>query len=306
MFSTANKKQLFLDYILAGCLILLMGIFSVWANDIEIILPELAALSAGCFIYKKASWNSAPKALFILPSITAFLGFGINMLHISLALKVGLVLLLIFLLFYLSKNVLAPAIATGLLPIVTNCHSVYFLISTLLFTLILAVIVQLKYQSGEKIAKETVPFRTFFAYFSIITIWLSFCYYNNYSFMLAIPPVIVVGLEMISEPKIKLKPIFIKTFLLVASSLISSYIYLYIDNLLLILLVNFIVISTFLAFFNQKMAPAYAMALLPIVLKNKEPLYFSLYVFIICCAIFGGAYISKYMYNRFWNANRMK
>lgn len=300
LFNTASQKLVF-DYFLAGSLILLMGLFAIWANDIEIVLPELAALSAGCFIYKKASWNANPKMLFILPSITAFMGFGINMLSISLALKIALVLLLIFLLFYFSKNVLAPAIATGLLPIITNCHSVYFLISTLFFTLILAVFVQLKYQSGEKVAKEIVPFRTFFAYFSIVTIWISFCYYNDYHYMLAIPPVIVVGLEMISGPVIKLQPVLLKTALLVVSSLIGGYIYLYINDLLLVLLINFVVISLFLAVFKQKMAPAYAIALLPIVLKNQEPLHFALYVFFICCAIFGGAYISKLMYNKFFN-----
>lgn len=297
MFSIVNNKQLLFDYILAASLILLMGVFAKWTNDIEIVLPELAALCTGCFIYKKSSWNSSPKALFILPSITAFLGFGINMLSITLALKIALVLLLIFLLFYWSKNVLAPAIATGLLPIITNCHSLYFLLSTVVFTLLLAIIVQLKYRSNESITNETVSFRSYFAYFSIIIIWLSFCYYNNYFFMLAIPPVIVVGLELISQPKIEIKPIAIKTLILVSASLIGGFINVYFSDLLLILLLNFVIISLFLAIFKQKMAPAYAIALLPIVLKDNDPLYFAIYVCAICCAIFGGAYISKYIYN---------
>lgn len=288
------------DYFLAATMLLLMGTFSIITHDIEIILPELGALCVGCFIYKKSSWISNPRALFILPTVTAFLGFGINILSIKLEFKIALVLLLIFLLFYFSKNVLAPAIATGLLPIITNCHSVYFLISTVVFTLLLSIIVQIKYKTEDKISNEMISFRTFFAYFSIIVIWLSFCYYNNYTFMLAIPPVIVVGLEMISLAEIKLKPILIKTFLLVCSAIIGGFLTLYISNLLLLLLVDFVVISFFLAAFKQKMAPAYAIAMLPILLVNKNPLSFGLYVLIICCAIFGGAFISKYIFNKYF------
>lgn len=291
--------NLFFDYFLAAAILLLMGAFSIVTEDVEIILPELGALCAGCLIYKKSSWISNPKVLFVFPSLTAFLGFGINKIPISLEFKIALVLSLIFLLFYLSKNVLAPAIATGLLPIITNCHSVYFLISTVVFTLLLFFIVQIKYKTVDKMPKEIVSFRTFFAYFSIIVIWLSFCYYNNYTFMLAIPPVIVVGLEMISQAEVKTKPILIKTFLLVFAALIGGFLTLYITNLIILLLVDFIVISLFLMVFKQKMAPAYAIAMLPILLKNDNPLSFSLYVLIICCAIFGGAFLSKYVFNKY-------
>lgn len=295
MVPTNKTNRLLFDYFLAGSIILLMGVFSVVADDIEIVLPELAALCAGCFLYKKPSWNSNPNSLFVLPSITAFIGFFINKLHTPLALKIALVLLLIFLLFYFSKNVLAPAIATGLLPIITNCHSVYFLVSTLVFTFVLAVIVKLKYQSTDKISKDIIPFRTFFAYFTILIIWLSFCYYNNYHFMLAIPPVIVIGLEMITMPEIKFKQVAVKTLVLVASSLIGGFIYLYIDGLLMVLLVNFVSVALFLILSKQKMAPAFAIALLPIVLKNQQPFHFAVYVFIICCAVLGGAFIAKSM-----------
>lgn len=299
MFFQNINFTLFREYFLASAMLLLMGIFSIVTQDIEIILPELGALCVGCFIYKKSSWISNSRALFILPSITAFLGFGINMLSIKLEFKIALVLLLIFLLFYFSKNVLAPAIATGLLPIITNCHSIYFLISTVVFTLLLSFIVQIKYKTDDKMPKEIVSFRTFFAYFSIIIIWLSFCYYNNYTFMLAIPPVIVVGLEMISLAEIKLKPILIKAFLLVASAIIGGFLTLYLTNLLLLLLVDFVAISLFLAIFKQKMAPAYAIAMLPILLENKSPFVFGIYVLIICSAIFGGAFLSKYVFNKY-------
>lgn len=301
MLFKLNKKSLFFDYLLAGILLLLMAIFSIITDDIEIILPELGALCAGCLIYKKASWNSNPKSLFILPSITACLGFAINKFDLTLEFKVALVLFCIFMLFYLSKNVLAPAIATGLLPIITNCHSIYVLISTLLFTLLLAIIVSKNYKSEDKIAKDAVPFRTYFAYFSILIIWFSFCYYNNYNFMLAIPPVIVIGLEIITEPVIKFKQILIKIIILTICAFIGSLIYLYIDGLILVIGVNFISISLFLYLFKQKMAPAYAIALLPIVLKNDHPYYFSLYVFVIGCAVLGGAYISKMIYNKYIN-----
>lgn len=69
----------------------------------------------------------------------------------------------------------------------------------------------------------------------------------------------------------------------------------------MVLLVNFVTISVFLSIFKQKIAPAYAIALLPIVLKTENPIYFSVYVFVICFAVLGGAFLAKYLHNKYLN-----
>ena len=110
-------------YITAYSLILLMAAAAFTFQEKEIILPELAALSVGCFLYKKNTWTSKPMHLFLLPVATAFIGFFINQLEINITVKIILVLVVMFILLHLVKSTLAPALATGLLPIVTNCDS---------------------------------------------------------------------------------------------------------------------------------------------------------------------------------------
>lgn len=61
-------------YTVAYGLILLMTAAVFSFKDKEIILPELAALSIGCFIYKK-SMDCQALHLFLLPSVTASIGF---------------------------------------------------------------------------------------------------------------------------------------------------------------------------------------------------------------------------------------
>ncbi|MEO8254611.1 MAG: hypothetical protein ABI554_09530, partial [Flavobacterium sp.] len=52
-------------------LIILMTAAALSFKEKEIILPELAALSVGCFLYKKNTWTAKPLYLFLLPSVTA-------------------------------------------------------------------------------------------------------------------------------------------------------------------------------------------------------------------------------------------
>lgn len=80
-------------YTIAYGLILLMTAAAFHFKDKEIILPELAALSIGCFIYKKNTWTAKPLHLFLLPSITAFIGFFINQLEINMAAKIVVIMI---------------------------------------------------------------------------------------------------------------------------------------------------------------------------------------------------------------------
>ncbi|MEJ5103980.1 hypothetical protein [Chryseobacterium sp. MYb328] len=109
------KEQL-VKYIKALSLIFLMLGSSFFLKNKEIILPEMAALSIGSFIYLKDDWRRKPWHLFYLPSITAIIGFGINVLDISMLMKLIISLLLVLTVLKIANNFLAPALATGLLP----------------------------------------------------------------------------------------------------------------------------------------------------------------------------------------------
>lgn len=126
-------------------IIVLMITASIIFQRREIILPEIAALVVGCLLYQNPIWVSRPLHIFLLPSITAVLGFLVNMLSIGLPQKLILVIVLMMVVLKIFKSSLAPTLATGLLPVITNASSYSFIISILLFTFLLALYLTLAY-----------------------------------------------------------------------------------------------------------------------------------------------------------------
>lgn len=89
-------------------------------KDNEIVLPEIAAMAIAMWVYREAGWIRQPSKIFLVPSITAIIGFAINQLPIDYLSKVILTLVLIMIFLRIIQSSLAPAIATGLLPLVMN------------------------------------------------------------------------------------------------------------------------------------------------------------------------------------------
>jgi hypothetical protein len=88
--STTEKR----NYLIGFTFILFMVASATILNDMEIILPEIGALTAGTWIYQNGGWINQPFKIFLAPSGTAIIGFLVNMLSISYAQKVLLGLLL--------------------------------------------------------------------------------------------------------------------------------------------------------------------------------------------------------------------
>ena len=185
-------------YTIAYGLIMLMAAAALGFKDKEIILPELAALSVGCFIYKKNAWTAKPLHLFLLPSVTAFIGFFINYLEINMAAKIVVIMIVTLSLLYLIKSSLAPALATGLLPIVTNCDSYVFLISIVLFMGFLSILAVVFFKpevSGAAAVEEPKPILAILVFLAVLIVWVMICSVLGYMQIAALPPVIVTSPE---------------------------------------------------------------------------------------------------------------
>lgn len=177
-------------------------------NEKEIILPELAALSIGFFMHKKNELTDNPVHLFLLPSLTAFLGFFINQPDINLEAKIVLVLTGMFMLLHFIKSSLAPALATGLLPIITNCNSYIFLISIIVFMGTLGVLVEAFFRSEnleENKKNNRKPLLSAVVLLAVLIMWTIICAAAGNMQMAAIPPVIVLGFESINKKHYTLK-----------------------------------------------------------------------------------------------------
>lgn len=280
-------------YITAYGLILLMAAGAVFMGEKEIILPELAALSIGCFVYKKKQWINKPLHLFLLPSATAFLGFFINRLEINMAAKIVMVLVVMFLMLYAIRSNLAPALATGLLPIVTNCSSYLFIASILFFTALLALLVKvlLKQDREEAVEPESKPVLAILVYLAVLILWITVCWFANVIQMAAIPPVIVIGYELIDKKQYSFTMLCKQVTALVLAASVGAFSIYYLNNFILAAAVNFIAVALVLQSLKIKMPPVYAMTMLPMVLPGSTPGHFVINSTVMTLAVLGIIYI---------------
>lgn len=281
-------------YIAAYGIILLMTAAAFGFQQKEIILPELAALSIGCFLYKKNTWTDKPMHLFLLPSATAFIGFFINKSELNMAAKIVLVLIAMFMLLHLIKSSLAPAIATGLLPIVTNCDSYIFLISIVFFTGLLSLLTALFFKpESEKgvLQEEPKPVLSILIFLAILIVWVIICSAADIMQLAAVPPIIVLGYESINKKMYSFTMLYKQVTALVLAAFIGAQTIYYLDNFLLVTVMNLIGVTIILHFLKMKMPPVYGMVMLPMILPGSSHVYFAVNVAVTSLALLGTIYL---------------
>ncbi|MGN5956337.1 hypothetical protein ACP6L2_17135 [Sphingobacterium lactis] len=289
-----KEQRGFIRYGKGAAMVLFMVFTAYFFDDREIILPELAALSIGCLVYMNSEWRAKPWDLFKLPTATAIAGFFINMLALPLLVKLIIAIAFTITLLFLAKNFLAPALATALLPIVTNCTSYLFLWSIVFFTLLLAISVLIR--DGRSVKNEhsfAVPKLGMMTYGIIILMWFSVCYWTGHIEMAAIPPVIVVGLENAHKSKYTIKTGMRQIVVLSIAALAGSYFFSHIDYPAISVLLSFFTVYSLLRLMKMNLPPAYAMSILPMVLHAVNPVDFSIRVFIMASVIFLSIYLMK-------------
>lgn len=281
-------------YTVAYGLILLMTAAAVSFKDKEIILPELAALSSGCFMYRKNTWTAKPLHLFLQPSVTAFIGFFINHLEINMATKILVTMILMLSFLYSIKSSLAPALATGLLPIVTNCDSYIFLISIALSMGLLAILVAVFFKgedSGTPVPDQPKSLVAILVFLAVLIIWVLICSAAGIMQIAALPPIIVLAYEHLNKKMFSFVMLYKMVAILVLAAFIGAQSFYFLDNFLLASIINLIAVTIVLHYAKMKMPPAFAMAMLPMVLPSNLPVYFTLGTGIAAMALLGTVYI---------------
>lgn len=292
------RKKMFYNFFIGYGLIVVMIATSIFFNGKEIILPEVAALSIGSLIYQEQNWLARPFQIFYLPSITAVLGFYTNQLDINLEFKLILVLVFVVAILRIFKSYLAPAFATGLLPVITNATSYYFIFSILFFTLVLALSIKLLGLTKQNItpSKPHLLPRSIL-YLGLVSVWILLCGISGWMYMSAIPPVIVVGYESMHKENYTIKILQRQIISLTFAAFIGSQALHYLDNYLIVTIVDITGVYLVLKFLKFNLPPAYAIAILPMVLSENTYPYFALHVLIMASSILGVILVYKSSYS---------
>lgn len=286
----AMKKILPLKSVLGYALIFIMIGTSLMLNNKEIILPEMAALAMGCLVYEHPAWLAKPFHIFLLPSITAIGGFLINQTALPLPAKLILAIAFVLLTLLTFKSSLAPALATGLLPVITNVTSVYFIYAILALTLLLVAFMYIEHKVPQMPASIKRKPKDSILYLSFISVWILLCAQNKWMYIAAIPPVLVVGFESIHIPEYPFTMFYKQVITLFLAATIGITGLYFFGNLLLAALFDIIAVTLMLRMVKFKLVPAYAMSLLPMVLHNPSYRYFYWQVLVMAIVVLGTIY----------------
>ncbi len=121
------------------------------AGEKEIIFPEIAALSAGCFLAPQLPWRTNYRRLLFFIELCAFLGVGI-VLFIPAPLTVQVILAFMIgqLVYLFSGTSLAPMISAIVLPVLLQTRTPVYLIAAFCLTLLMVLLRTFLERAGVK------------------------------------------------------------------------------------------------------------------------------------------------------------
>lgn len=293
--SSFHSKLPIVHYTIAFMFIIAMIITAFLLEDKEIILPEIAAMTIALWVYREKAWMRHPEKIFIMPSITAVLGFAVNMLTVPYIAKLAIILLLMVIFMRLVRYSFPPALATGFLAIVTNAHEMSFLYAIFFLTFVLMLGVYL-FKLNEGVEREgAFDTRKLLAYFSITSIWLLLSFVLGIEQMALIPPITVVMFESLNMKKYSFKIAIKQTIILTLSISIAVLLTLYITNWVVLILFFLVLMNILLRIFKMKIPAVYAFPLLIYVFPAERVLQLPFAALLVSVFSFGMVLIYRKM-----------
>ena len=258
------------SYLAAFVFIVAMVAAASFWDDREIVLPEIAAMAVALFAYREQSWMRHPEKIFLWPTVTALLGFGINLLAIPFALKLALVLVGMLLFFALFRYSLAPALATGFLPVVTNATELSFVVAILVttFLLMLAVVFG-KLRSTVDRAVVVQP-QILLVYWAIVLASIGIAAAIGHLHLAVLPPIAVVVYESLHMKMYSWRMVFKQTAVLTLSAATGVGLFLLIPNWVAVVVIDMLLMWVLLRLFNMRMPAVYAFPLLAYVFPQQS------------------------------------
>lgn len=258
------------SYVAAFFFILLMVAAAYAWQDREIILPEMAAMAVGLWVYQDKQWLNQPDKILILPSLTAVIGLCINLMPISYLFKLVLVLCGMLFVMRMFNYILPPALATGFLPIVTQANELSFLVSIFATSFILMLgVVLFKLNQGVQ-RKSNFDRRKIGVYACITLIGFALAAIFKVEAMALIPPITVVVYESLNMMMYSLKMCLKQVAVLTLSISMAVLMQLWIQDWILLTLIYMPLMFALLKLFDMCIPAVYAFPFLVFVFTQDS------------------------------------
>ncbi len=194
----------------------------------------------------------------------------------------------------LIRSNLAPAIATGLLPLAIHTEDWSFVWIVLGFTLTLMAGVVV-FQLHKNLATKSMIQYKYMVIFLVISIcWLSICWLLGYEQVAVIPPIFVVLYESLQKPMYTAKIVFKQAFTLTLSAAVGVLIFTQVDSQVLAAAINMIVVALISRFFHARIPALYAIPLLTFIFPEEK--VWSLPLVTLFASLFMFSFVLLYKY----------
>lgn len=289
--SKNNKDRIFVDVAILIMTFLMVGTSEIFHN-MEIIFPEIAAITIGSIFLPNMFWETDKIRILIYITLCAVLGVLIVLFcpgsHIV---KLIFAFFLAQVIFILSGTSFAPMISAMVLPILLQTTSKAYLISAISFTALALVIRIIFEKTGyrqketfEKIKRGPLDFRDLFVRVVIGAVLIILAIKSGLKFMMA-PPLLVAFTELTNREtaprKHPFKVILLMFLCALTGSLLRFIIHMRLN--LPLTLAAVLAMGIFLFFFRKikiYLPPAGAITILSFLIPEKFVLYYPIHVLI--------------------------
>ena len=175
--------------------------------------------------------------------------------------KVSITLILMMLFLRVIQSNLAPSIATGLLPLVTNATEWSFVISVFMLTFILMLGVFLFKLNNGLERRVKIQYKYMVVFLLLNFVWISLCWITGYEQLAVIPPILVVVYESLQKPMYNEKMAFKQIVVLTTSATVGTLLYFAIDSWIVVTLLNMILMLILLKIVGVRIPAAYAFSI---------------------------------------------
>ena len=305
MIMEAKKKNIYIRTGFSLFLVVVMVGVSELLGEREIIFPEIAALTVGAMISEKMPWKTDRPRMFILMSVSAFMGWGlalIDFVPVWVRIVGGFCICAVFL--SAAHCSMLPMISASVLPVLMKCSSIVYPVSVIIMTGLVILMQLFLEKNGLRSKNGFIPEKQ--SYAELLLHWLMLlvllgavsagALICGFPFMIA--PPLIVGMTELSDRKSPVRrsaaAVFAVTVLCAAAGGVARYGICIAPGLPLTAgaAAAFIMTAVILILTGKYFPPAAALSILPFLLGENMMLSYVLQVLAGAAMLYGGAILS--------------
>lgn len=260
LLSPFSWRQISVAAVLLACMVIPAELL----GKTEIVFPEFATLCVGVLIYEVPRWRVRPWHILVFPSLGAWFGVALVASHIALALAWPIALGVGVIGLRVGKSYMGPTISAIVLPAVLGTSSVLYPIAVMVLCTALAIVVTQDVAGPPRDPDaQSIPYPTVAAGIGYWATIGAIAIVANLSGLpwFVLPPMAAACYATV--PALR-RDAWRRGAGLALGLIVGSIVHVLVNNLVIDIAISCIVVMVLLQLFSLQIAPAFALAVLPV------------------------------------------